>query len=105
MKKWKRKEGETPLDELTRLTAENIKNRLKGDFKNMKRIDKSKWCWVAKQYKAGWRLGLDIQGKTRYIQGYLFENPKDIRRVLNGGIVFVTMANLSKASYLEVVRS
>ena len=51
-----------------------------------------KFCWIAKQYRKGWRLALGVGNKqTRYI-GFWFSCPEDIKKVLKGNIVFIERA-------------
>ena len=50
---------------------------------------KQKFCWLAKQYKRGWRLGLCIGNKkTEYVNVW-FSCEKDIKKVVSGNIVFI----------------
>ena len=58
---------------------------------------KDKWCWLARQSRKGWRLGLCIGiDKPRYVD-FWFQNTRDINRVLRSGkTVFVEMKNEGK---------
>lgn len=50
---------------------------------------KRKFCWIAKQYRKGWRLGLDIAYEGRfYLRGW-FKCKEDIEQVLKGSVVYV----------------
>ncbi len=61
---------------------------LKGETK-MKR----KYCWLAKEYKRGWRVGLCLgEDKTRYIPKLIIDK-EYVEKVLNGNIVYVHMKN------------
>ena len=53
-----------------------------------------KFCWVAKKYKKGWKLGLDLgkYGGISYLRFWFF-NPLEIEKLLNGSIVFVHSAD------------
>ena len=58
----------------------------------------AKWCWVARETRKGWRLGLCVgNAPSRYLD-YWFCDPKDISRVLrNGKTVFVEMADAQRS--------
>ena len=58
---------------------------------------KAKWCWMARQSRKGWRLGLCLgNDKPRYIP-FWFQSTKDVDRVLRSGkTVFVEMADGGK---------
>ena len=62
----------------------------------MMNIEKHKWCWVAKEYKKGWKLGLDLSGTKAisWIRGIYFASKADVGKALGtkGKIVFVQMA-------------
>ena len=50
-----------------------------------------KMCWVAMEYKKGWRVGLGVGNKpVKYIP-YWFKNEKEIKQMLNMNIVYVHM--------------
>lgn len=45
-------------------------------------ITKHKWCWLAKEYKKGWRLGLCIGNqKTKWLP-FWFYSEDDISKVV-----------------------
>ena len=55
---------------------------------------KYKWCWLAKQHRKGWRLGLCIGEHSPLYLSVWFHSPKEINRILQcGKTVFVEMAN------------
>jgi hypothetical protein len=53
---------------------------------------KYKTCWLAKQYKKGWKLRLCVGNKDYYLPKVWFSCGADIAKVLKGNIVFVEMA-------------
>jgi hypothetical protein len=54
-------------------------------------INGKKFCWVAKQYKKGWRMGFSLgNDRTKYISVW-FKSEEDIKKALGAGIVFVRM--------------
>jgi len=53
---------------------------------------KKKLCWIAKEFNAGWKVGLSIsKNDTRWIRGVFFASEKDVETALNGGVLFVHM--------------
>lgn len=55
-------------------------------------IGKHKACWVAKQYKVGWKLGLAVgENDTSWIKPYFFGSEKDVKKAINMNVVFVHM--------------
>ena len=55
---------------------------------------KAKWCWLARQTRKGWRLGLCIGSAPPLYVPVWFESEKEINRVLQSGkTVFVEMAS------------
>lgn len=55
-------------------------------------IMKVKFCWLAKQYRKGWRLGFCLGNQdTRYIPNLLLKQEQDVKKVINGNIVYVHM--------------
>lgn len=53
-----------------------------------------KFCWLAKEYKQGWKLGFCLGNQdTRYIQGMFFASEQGVKGALKGNIVFVHMKN------------
>ena len=56
-------------------------------------MKKAKWCWLAKQSRKGWRLGLCVGEAPTVYLAFWFQSPKDIDRVLRQGkTVFVEMS-------------
>ena len=52
-----------------------------------------KYCWMAKEYRKGWKLGFCWgEEKTRWLKNLYLENPEQVKKVLAAGIVFVEMA-------------
>ena len=59
-----------------------------GTFRSFK----AKWCWVARQYRAGWRVNLSVGKLDCRPINYWFLTEADVQKVLPGGkIVFVHM--------------
>ena len=50
---------------------------------------KYKFCWLAREYKRGWRLGLCMGNKKPLYIPIWFSTLKDTKKVLKGNIVFV----------------
>ena len=53
------------------------------------KITKSKWCWVAKETKGGWRLALAIGKQDIRLEGLILANENEVKKVAKGNIVFV----------------
>ena len=56
---------------------------------------KAKWCWLARQYRKGWRVGLCVGESAPQYLDVWFDSPKDVENVLHqaqGKVVFVEMA-------------
>ena len=50
---------------------------------------KVSYCWSAKEYKKGWRLGFSTNKETKWLNVW-FGSPKDIKKALGKGcIVFI----------------
>lgn len=50
----------------------------------------SKCCWLAQEFKKGWKLGFCIDNdKPLWLRNVLFANEKECQKALNKNIVFV----------------
>jgi hypothetical protein len=56
----------------------------------------SKWCWIAKEYRKGWRIGLCLGNDDPIYLRVWFADEQEVKKVLKGKIVFVYLANRSK---------
>ncbi len=64
-------------------------------------LKKKKFCWVAKEYKKGWRLGFGIGQKPPKYLDVWFKTEEDIdAAVYNSGIVYVCLSD-SKSKLAE----
>ena len=53
-----------------------------------------KTCWLAKQYRKGWRLGFAVgESPIQYIPKVWFIDKKDIDRALKNNCVFVFLSD------------
>jgi len=52
---------------------------------------KKKFCYIAKQYHKGWRLGMCIGNKCSYMD-FWFKNIDDIKSVIKGNVHFCHLA-------------
>lgn len=49
-----------------------------------------KWCWMARQYKKGWRIYLCIGNSNNPVDGVWFKDPENFKKILpKNKIVFV----------------
>lgn len=54
---------------------------------------KKKFCWEAREFKKGWRVGFSYgNAKVKYIDHW-FESIADIRIALKGSVVFIHLKN------------
>lgn len=54
---------------------------------------KQKLCWVAKEYKRGWRLGFAVgEQETQWIPKIWFGSEKDVTKSINAGCVFIHLS-------------
>lgn len=54
----------------------------------MNKYTKTRCCWVAKQYKKGWRLGMAFEDETTYLDRW-FKSIKDIKKAMKLNMLFV----------------
>lgn len=52
-----------------------------------------KLCWLSKQSKHGWSLGLALNKRTVWVTGLRFVNKKELARALGANVVFIQMKN------------
>jgi hypothetical protein len=55
---------------------------------------KAKWCWVATQTRAGWRLKLCVGSRDFPVRGLLLDSVGDVSKVTRGApgkVVYVHM--------------
>ena len=58
---------------------------------------KTKWCWLAKQYRKGWRLGLCLGHASPLYVPVWFHSKADVQRILPvGKTIFVEMVKERK---------
>lgn len=58
---------------------------------------KEKCCWLAQQYKKGWKLGFCLgNDKPLWLKNIYFANEKECEKVLARSIVFVNMKEAQK---------
>ena len=63
---------------------------------------KSKWCWVAREFKAGWKVHLAIANYDTKALNYYFQSVADVEKVLpKGKVVFVHMAKCAVGRHGE----
>jgi hypothetical protein len=56
---------------------------------------KLKTCWVAKQYKVGWRLGFAVgNAPVKYIPKVVFVRESDVNNALNRSCVFIHLKKI-----------
>ena len=53
----------------------------------------SKMCWVVKEYKKGWKLGLAVGNKNINYLKHWFKNEKEIARVLGKNIAYIHLTS------------
>lgn len=56
---------------------------------------KQKTCWLAKQYKKGWKLGFCLGEAPPTYLCYYFKDPQTIKEVFGRSVVFVHMREAS----------
>jgi len=55
-------------------------------------LKKVKWCWVATETKAGWRLKMAIGENSKTdirLEGLLLASESEVKKIVKGNIVFV----------------
>lgn len=71
------------------LKAERRAKRWYG-MKKVKRGEKV--CWLAKEDKNGWSLGLALGERTLWLRNLRFPSHKEVSRILGANVVFVYLA-------------
>jgi hypothetical protein len=61
----------------------------------MAKFKKARCCWIAKERKKGWRLGMAFEDETTYLDRW-FKSIEDIKKCLKLACVFVHSKDSSK---------
>lgn len=67
----------------------SIQKRRERYFGIVKVPKGTKVCWLAQESKNGFSLGLAFEGRTVWLKGLRFVNPKELAKVLKSNVVFV----------------
>ena len=67
-----------------------VKRNIKADNDRKGGNMKYKHCWVARETKKGWKLGLAVGNKKTFWIPYVYaKTVKDVERIVKSNIVFV----------------
>lgn len=73
--------------------ATKKKNRKQRYFGTEKIKQGGKVCWLARQDKHGWALGMGLNTRNVWLTGLRFKNVEEVKRVLGVGVVFIHTKN------------
>lgn len=48
-----------------------------------------KTCWIAKEDKNGWAIGLTLGPRTLWLRNFRVSTEKEVERIVKGSIVFI----------------
>lgn len=71
--------------------VDEIETKILQEIKKKEnKMKKEKCCWLAQEYRKGWKLGFCIENdKPLWLRNVLFVSEKEVKKALRRNIVFV----------------